>query len=64
MWYSPLALLDPGNIHRVPAENIKLIVLENVAARAEQGSWVWLQLPGAREGEKKSRGVREIWSSP
>lgn len=50
--HSPLAFLDPRHIHCIPTENIKLIILENVVARADQGGRVWLQLPVKKQGEK------------
>lgn len=65
-WYSPLAFLYPRNIHRIPTENIELIVLENIIARSDERSGVWLQLSVKKHThtENKDKGELKKTESP
>lgn len=56
--HSPLAFLDPRHIHCISTENIKLIILENIIARADQRGRVWLQLSVKKQGERIKTKVK------
>lgn len=55
---SPLAFLNPRDVHCILAEHIKLVILENVASGADKRSRVWFHRPGREILKQKNRNKR------
>lgn len=64
--YSPLAFLYPRNIHWIPAEHIKLIILENIVASSDQRRrvWLWLSVKSKNKRMETEVKLRKTTSPP